>query len=233
MSYFKKILTLVLVVCMMFTTLSLVACNKDKNKDNGSSGGGTNNNNENDNTKTTYTAVFVDSDGNPVEGVTAMATTGTKFSPRAASGADGVATFDCSELGEGTVYIFIIKVPDGYIKPETEESTSYHATYEKGVTTTNVTIEKKPDESVAYSVTVVDQYGNPVIGATVIMCTNLCSPGVLTDENGKASNNYAPGSEVHVKIEAPSGYSIPQTPDADGYIATIGEGNTEIVITKN
>ena len=233
MNCFKKILTVVLVVCMMFSTLSLVACNKDKNKDNGSNNNN-NDKNDNNNTATTYTVTFIDTDGDPVVGVKAMATTGTKFSPAVTSDKDGVAKFDCSEFGEGTVYLFIVKVPDEYVKPETDADTSYHGTFSKSSTTLELVIEKKPDTTVAYTVTVVDQYGNPVEGALVTMCDNVCYPEIATDANGKATNNLEPGLELHIKVKAPAGYNTDNhTPDADGYIAVIGEGDTEIVINKN
>jgi hypothetical protein len=164
-----------------------------------------------------------------------MATTGTKFSAPATSDDNGIAKFDCSELGESTINLFIISVPEEYVKPDYKEGTSYHGTFTANTTSMEVTIEKKPDTAVAYTVTVVDQHGAPVAGATVIMCVNnICSPGVITDENGKATNNYETGLQVHVKVTPPAGYNTNNlTPDDDGYIAVIGEGNIEIVITKN
>ena len=82
-----------------------------------------------------------------------------------------------------------------------------------------------------YTVTVVDQNGDAVVGAGVQLCYNgVCLPAVNTDDNGTITNLIKDGYEVSVLITVPNGYSEP-TPVSGTYHAVIPEGQTEITIT--
>lgn len=65
----------------------------------------------------------------------------------------------------------------------------------------------EPENKPSYSVTVVDESGNPVAGAIVQLCLEACVPGV-TNENGVA-DFYLPEAEYKVSfVNIPVGYEL-------------------------
>ena len=95
----KKILSIILVCCMLLTVLSLTACKGGDDDTDGdkTDNNGTDNNNNNEQTgNKTYTVTIVDGDNNPVEGVRLVITDGKTF-PTVTTGYEGKAT-ECSTL---------------------------------------------------------------------------------------------------------------------------------------
>lgn len=68
------------------------------------------------------------------------------------------------------------------------------------------------DGKVTYTVTVVDQNKNPVVGAVLQFCDDeTCKLPVATDENGVVSQSY-PESNYHVTVvELPAGFTTEET----------------------
>lgn len=62
------------------------------------------------------------------------------------------------------------------------------------------------DGTVTYTVTVVDEDGNPVAGALVQICKDACIPGA-TDENGIAQFNVAEDAYKVSFVMMPEGYT--------------------------
>ena len=228
MNTFKKILTLLLAICMIVSMLSLTACKKEPEKkdDEKTNPGG----NVTPNTDKTYTVTIVDGDNNPVEGVKLTITDGKSF-PVVTTDANGKAS---TSLPEGTVSVMITSLPDKYEKPD-KVSGVYHGVFAKGSTELTIKVEEKTVEGNDYVVRVVDQDGNPVIGIEVQLCYNgICAAGVPTDEYGEISAKIDTDAKIDVKLYPLDGYTLPAA-NADGYHAAIEVGDTEIeiTITKN
>lgn len=228
MTTFKKIISLLLVVCMLATVMSLTACgNKDKNdkgddKNNETPGG-----NENVSTDKTYTVTVVDEDNNPIEGVK-LVITDTKTYPTATTGKDGKAS---AQLPEGTISVMVTSVPDGYEKPE-KVSGVYHGVFASGSTELGITLKKEATNKVTYTVKVVDQNGDPVADISIQLCPGgVClANNFVTDENGEITAEITPAEYVSVQLQEHDGYVLPATVDGS-YHGVIGSGETEITIT--
>ena len=232
MTIFKKILSLVLVICMLATVCSLTACGeKDKNEgtnnENNENGG-----NENVSTDKTYTVTVLDGENNPVEGVKLVITDGNSY-PTTTSDKDGKASVQLPKAT--TVSVMVTSVPDGYVKPE-KVSGVYHGVFASGSTELTLKVEKEADNKVEYTVKVVDQNGDAVVGMSIQLCPNgVClAEKFVTNENGEITVKLNAGSEVDVKLEGLEGYTLP-TPVKDSYHAVIESGETEatVTVTKN
>ena len=95
----------------------------------------------------------------------------------------------------------------------------------------------KVDETVSYTVTVVDTAGEPVAGALVTICQDVengvCYMPVKTDENGRAVfHNEAVPMQDHLKVRVMSGggYDLPLADGTVGYVP-IPDGSTAITLT--
>lgn len=232
MTVLKKILSLVLVICMLATVCSLTACgDKDKNEgtnnENNENGG-----NENVSTDKTYTVTVLNGENNPVEGVKLVITDGNSY-PTTTSDKDGKASVQLPEAT--TVSVMVTSVPDGYVKPE-KVSGVYHGVFASGSTELTLKVEKEADNKVEYTVKVVDQNGDAVVGMSIQLCPNgVClAEKFVTNENGEITVKLNAGSEVDVKLEGLEGYTLP-TPVKDSYHAVIASGETEatVTVTKN
>ena len=236
MTTLKKIISLLLVVCMLATVFSLTACgnkNKDnKEEENKNKTPNENGGNENVSTNKTYTVTVVDGDNTPVEGVKLVITDNKTF-PTVTTDNNGKAS---AELLGGTVSIMVTSTPDGYLKPEKVPGSIYHAVFAANSTELTLTLEKEASNKVTYTVKVVDQNGDAVEGMGIQLCPGgVCLPDdFVTNASGEITKDLAPNSEVHVKLEGLSGYTLPNTLDGT-YHAVIESGETEItvVVTKN
>lgn len=89
-------------------------------------------------------------------------------------------------------------------------------------------------EEPGYVVTVVDQDGNPVAGATVLLCDdNMCYAPVTTNENGVAEFSQKNIAGAKSKIAAaPAGYTVDANPneDAEHYVH-YEEGTNTMTLT--
>lgn len=89
-------------------------------------------------------------------------------------------------------------------------------------------------EEPGYVVTVVDQDGNPVAGAMVLLCDdNMCYAPVTTNENGVAEFFQKNITGAKSKIaSAPAGYTVDANPneDAEHYVH-YEEGTNTLTLT--
>lgn len=218
MTALKKILIIALVFCMAASMLTLTSCNKDKGDNNNDTENNGNNNNDNTPTGETYTITVVDGANNPVAGVKVMTDPGFKTYT---SDAQGKITFESDKTG---IKVAILSAPEGY------DYSSGAVSFKSNSKELTLTVSKAADERVTYTVTIVDQNGDAVVGAGVQLCYNgLCLPSVNTDDNGVMTNLIKDGYEVSVLLTLPEGYSA--TTVSGNYHAIIPEGQTEITVT--
>ena len=89
-----------------------------------------------------------------------------------------------------------------------------------------------PDENgkITYTVTVVDQNGDPVIGAAVQMCADLaCLLPTPTNADGVAAFTIEPAETCYVTvISCPEGYTVDTTQSFH-----FPEGSAELTVTVN
>lgn len=233
MTTLKKILSLILVICMLACVFSLTACggkNKGNEGENNNETEGNNGGNSgNEATTKTFTVTVLDGDNNPVEGVK-LILTDNKTYPSVTTGNDGKAS---AEFADGsTVSVMVATVPSGYVKP-TATSGVYHGAFAKNSTELTLRVEKERDNKVEYTVKVVDQNGDAVVGISVQLCYNgICAPAVATNADGEITTKLAADTVVDVKLYAIDGYTLPAA-NANGYHATSGETEIIIEITKN
>ena len=95
----------------------------------------------------------------------------------------------------------------------------------------------KMDETISYTVTVVDTAGEPVVGALVTICQDLeggiCYMPVKTDENGMAvfHKEAVPVQDaLKVRVMSGGGYDLPLADGTVGYVP-IPNGSTTITLT--
>ena len=216
MKAFKKILILALALCMMASMLALVSCNKDKGNDtDGTDGDG---NSTETPTGDSYTITVVDGANTPVAGVKVMIDPGYKTYT---SDQNGKITFETDKTG---LKVAILSAPEGY------EYSSNAVSFKKDSKELKLTVTKIEDEKVTYTVTVIDQNGDAVVGAGVQLCYNgTCLLPVNTNDSGVMTNSLTGGYEVSVLLTLPDGYS--KEPVSGKYHAVIPEGETEITVT--
>ena len=222
----KKIISMLLAFVLVFTLgAALVSCS-DENADNGN-GAGDNNDGGSTDTKDTYTITVKDADGNAVAGVEVamikVTATGEMPYPGAKeTAADGKVSF---EVKAGDWKVAVEDVPAGYVLPENS-----FAFTNKAVT---ITLESLP----TYTIKVVDQNGDAVVGAGVQMCEKGDSGRCVsyrnpTDENGESSMQIADGSYEAQVTRVPDDYTKPE-----GYFDFEGSAITgytvTITVTKN
>ena len=229
MTAFKKILSLVLVICMLAAVCSLTACGgKDNNDDVSNDNNNDNGGNNNVTTDKTYTVTVLDGENTPVEGVKLVVTDGKSY-PTATTDKYGKASVQLP--ADVTVSVMVTSVPNGYVKPE-KISGVYHGVFASGSTEFTLKVEKEVDNKVEYTVRVVDQNGDAVVGMSIQLCPNgVClAEKFVTNENGEITVKLTPGSAVDVKLEGLEGYTLP-TPVKDSYHAVIESGVTEVTVT--
>lgn len=83
---------------------------------------------------------------------------------------------------------------------------------------------KADDGKVTYTVTVVDEGGNPIVGAFVQMCLDNCYP-MATNESGTATFNLEEADYKVSFVTMPVGYTVDVT---EFYFA---EGSRDLTIT--
>ena len=92
--------------------------------------------------------------------------------------------------------------------------------------------------NVSYTITVVDNGGNPVSGVTVFICQDteggVCYMPVKTDENGVAafSKDVVPVQDnMKVRVLVADGYDLPLDENGDIAYTIIPNGATEMTLT--
>ncbi len=86
--------------------------------------------------------------------------------------------------------------------------------------------EPADDGKMTYTVTVVDQDGNPIPGAMVQLCMETCYPGVANDQGVATFHVVAADYKVSF-LKLPSGFTY-STEEQDFYFT---EGSTDLTIT--
>ena len=221
----KKMISIVLLLAMV---LSLAACGGKDNNDDVSNDNNDNGGNNNVTTDSTYTVTVLDGDNNPVEGVK-LVITDEKTYPTATTDKDGKASV---QLPAGAkVSVMVTSVPNGYVKPE-KVSGVYHGVFASGATELALKVEKEADNKIEYTVKVVDQNGDAVVGMPIQLCPNgVClAEKFVTDANGEITVKLNPGYSVDVKLEGLEGYTLPVTVK-ESYHAVIASGETEVTVT--
>lgn len=114
------------------------------------------------------------------------------------------------------------KTPSTNGTPTTQPTTSSTAP-----TTSTPTEPEEPD----YIVYVVDQDGNPVIGAEVTLCDDsMCLPGTVEDNGAEYFLFKALKGAAKAKVtDVPEGYTIDPVEDPDGY-TYFAEGETTVTL---
>ena len=164
-----------------------------------------------------YTVNCVDENGAPVAGVLVAFAKADGQTQLAITGEDGILTV---ESEAAVTSVTVNSIPTGY----SCETKTYN--FEGAAEVTIVlTADVSADTTVTYTVTVVDDKGNPVSGVELQFCDeNSCRQPVKTDENGTVSEKYVE-SEYHVTVNSvPDGYSVAETVvyfDADSTEMTI------------
>ena len=147
-----------------------------------------------------YTVKVVDQAGNAVANTVVQFCDENGSTDLTVTNADGVATLE----SETTVKSIVLSsIPDGYSSTETEFT--FDGSAELTVT---LTAAEVVDTSVTYTVTVVDQNGDPVSNVILQFCDEEnCKLPAATDENGIVTATYE-ASEYHITLtELPEGYT--------------------------
>ncbi len=226
----KRILCLVLVLSLMLCIPAMFAgCNSSENKDTTANNGTeTPNGTTSSGSDNAYTVTIVDNEGNPVSGVSIMITNVSDVYLNGTTDASG--KFSTESTGKD-LGVMIVSVPDGYEKPAATNG-AIHAMFNNDKSV-SITVNKKVNVTVAYTVKIVDQNGDAVVGATLQLCPNgtCLADNFTTDDNGVCTKELSPDLPVDIKIVTlPDGYTKPAALD-NGYHAKIEAGKTEVTIT--
>ncbi len=183
--------------------------------------------------KITYTVTIKDKDGAPVPGVKLMFSDYSDIFENRETDADGKASADFDTANDA-LGIMISSVPAGYEKPAALAGSVFHAMFGTSKEI-SMEIEKVVVETTPYTVKVVDQNGNAVVGAKVQICHSLCLDCDPTGANGETTKEITTASiEGSLKVKVltvPSGYSIPAGTLEDGYHAAFADGETTVTVT--
>ena len=164
------------------------------------------------NKKTSYKVTVVDNSGKALSGVTVTFII-NETSNTAKTNASGVAEIE----SEGTNCQVVVTAPTGY----KEDTNEYVLT--KLNNTLKITLEKKPAEKKTYTVTVVDESGKAISGASVTVGSSNYGK---TDSNGKATFSL---EEDNYSVSAvASGY----TSDGKNYSFSNGATSLTVVLKK-
>lgn len=208
----KKIISVMLVLAMM---LCLFACNNDKK-----------NPEKNDppakDEKTTYTVRVIDDKGNPVAGVRVT------FCPKGSTevpwptDAEGKAEYKSSK--EMTVKL--TEAPAGF----EYDKINFAQSFDENNMLTIVLSAKAEEEGPVFLITVVDQNGDPVVGASVAMCDMLdsCRTPVTTDSEGNATYPLEDGEFKAKIISLPEGYEAENLGEYEYFV----DGKVTFTVTK-
>lgn len=222
----KKLLSMILVLSMILTlSISLVSCGGDDNTDNGN--GENNGDNSETPVKVTYTVTVVDQNGDPVKDVM------INFYPKG-----GTSFFYLTNKEGATdayrtdkeVTVSVGNIPEGY----TYDNLGNKQSFDKDG---NLVITVNKVQGVLYTIRLVDQNGNPVVGAGVQMCIpgGSCVPfDNLTDADGVATKTMIENSFKAQITSLPEGYTDTTNGDYQSFETNPDGGYiVEIEVVKN
>ncbi len=221
----KRILSVLLVACMLVSALALTACSGSGDKEDTTTASKENDGTQASASENAYTVTILDDENNPISGVTLMISDYVNVFETLVTDQNGKCSLNTAD--NANLSVIITEVPDGYQKPKTEAAAFGS---KKALT---LTVSKETDNKVTYTVTIVDQDGNAVQGVELQLCPNgtCLSDQFITDADGKITKDMAPDQPVDVKVvNVPDGYSKPEAL-ANGYHAKIEAGQTEITVT--
>ena len=168
--------------------------------------------------KATYVITVVDNNGKAVVGAGVQLCKDTCLP--GITNDQGTAEFKVVEDPEYKVSF--MSVPEGY---EGVEDAYYFEDGAYELTITLTAIEGANDGKALYTVKVVDEGGNPVVGAGVQLCKDTCLPAI-TDEDGIAEFRVVEDPEYKVSfMSVPEGFSGAE----EAYY--FADGTYELVIT--
>jgi len=192
-------------------------------------GGGTNNGNtpgnqDDGDTKISYSVTVKDEAGNPIKDaqVNFYINGGVLAEKNVKTDANGNAT---PSVSTSFASAMITKIPDGYDCDKLNVDLKFDANGK-----INVTVKALSP----YVVKVVDQYGNPVVGATLQMCSDLgCIPfDAPTDVNGESTHAFISG-EFQAKINSlPEGYFVDGDEELEVYYDFDFDYTVTLEVTK-
>ncbi len=223
----------VVLVIAIILLIVLLPGSGDNSGDGGNGDGGTgdvgdNSGDKDENTKIAYTVTVVDQNGDPVSGAVIY------FYPQ------GGVDFPMGTKDNGTVSyttdkqvkFSVYSLPDNY---EYDDMSIKQSFGNDGKITVTVTRNEPEITGVSYTVRVVDQNDNPVVGASVQMCSDKgCIPLELTDENGE-SVKIIDADNFKAQIQSlPEGYTDSTGGEYQEFSGDAENGFTVIIkVTKN
>ncbi len=214
----------VIVAIILLIVLLPGSGNNGQNGDNGDNGGNAGGETE---TKVTYTVTVVDQNGDPVKDamINFYPQGGTSFFYL--TNENGVTD---SYRTDKQVTASVLSVPDGYEYDKLSQKQSFDKDGKLVITVIK-------DEGAMYTIRLVDQDGNPVVGAGVQMCIpgGACVPfDTLTDENGEVSRTKTGGGYEAQITSLPEGYTDVTGGEYQPFSGDAESGFTvTIVVTKN
>ncbi len=223
----KKLLSILLVITLILSLGLFTACGGNGPEDGDGDG---------DDGKITYTVTVKDASGAGISGVKLFITDDVSIFQNKTTDANGKATISL-DAENSSLGVMITQIPNEYETP-TADTLGFHATF-GAQKDASITLSPKVvvDNSVAYTVKIIDQFGNAVEGAVVQICHNICVNCDPTNSEGITVKKLSPDvAEITLKVGfvnggVPAGYTAPE-PTIDGtYVATIAPGETEVTIT--
>lgn len=219
----KKLLVLLLALCMVFT---LCACGGDsdsKKTDDDKKTEETKSDKETEGTKSTeaakkekatYTVKVVDDKAQPLANVKVLLCLVEKTP--VVTDASGVATF--ADMAVETYSVQLEDLPDGY------KADKFSYFFDDGSYEMTITIKSPATLPQNHIVKVVDESNNPVAGAKVTFTKQTGDTTVTTQADGVAKL-FALSADYTVTVEVPEGYA------ADTTEYKFAEGTYELTIT--
>ncbi|MBO7196777.1 MAG: Ig-like domain-containing protein [Clostridia bacterium] len=192
-------------VVLVALILLIVLIPKGNGNDGGNDGGTSQDGGSDDkgDGKVKYTVTVVDQEGNPVAGVQIFFAPKDGTSFPMATNDNGVANYTTAK----ELTVSVLSVPTGYEYDKLAQSQQFDKDGNLKITVNKV---EKEETGTKYTIRVVDQDGNAVVGAKVQMCeaenAGVCLVPVTTDENGEAFYNVEEKGYKAAITELPDGY---------------------------
>lgn len=223
-------------ICVVVAVILLIVLlpgNNDSgdggNNDDGNNGDGSGNVDPQPETDVTYSVTVVDQDGNPVKGAMVyFYGNGSGIDVPFPTNKDGVASY---KTDKGVASVSLFTLPTGYEYVKLGQKQDLDSDNKL-----TITVTKKAEENtgVSYTVRVVDQNGDAVVGAMVQMCSDRCFPLDPTDENGESVSIRKQDDFKAQIVSLPDGYTDITNGEYQLFSGDAEGGFTvTIVVTKN
>lgn len=218
------------VVVAIILLIVLLPGNKNSGDGGSNDGGGDNGNvDPQPETDVTYSVTVVDQDGNPVKGALVyFYSAGDGIDVPFPTNKDGVASHK-TDKGVASVSLFTLPAGYEYVKLGQKQNLDSDNKL-------TITVTKKAEENtgVSYTIRVIDQNGDAVVGAMVQMCSDSCFPFDPTDENGESVSVREVDDFKAQVVSLPDGYTDTTNGEYQQFSGDAENGFTvTIVVTKN